>query len=159
MSEAQPIEVSHATNGAARRHGHAPWRGLATATSAPVNLPSPTPLSLPCIHLPTTSNHIEVLFESLLHPIALATGTTSTPVRRRQRTHPGRPIPQPIQPETCRANWMKSRGSARGLTTCAGVLRFTPTAVKAFPTTCCSIGETAARARQTSQGDVKALLN
>ena len=45
-------------------------------------------------------NNTETLFESLLHPNALAMGTTSNLVPRRQRTRPDDPRPQPVQPST-----------------------------------------------------------
>ena len=99
--------------------------GSGRGNLTPAKSPNTTPLPLPGIHLPTTSNKVEALFEPLLQPTKLATVTASNPVHRRQRKHS----------------------------------RFTPAAVKAFPVTCCSIDETAARARQTSQGDAKALLN
>ena len=85
------IEVSNTKNGAVHRCGHTSWRGLATATPALAKSPSPMPLPLPFIHLQTTGNKIEVLFELLLHSSAPNTGMTSNTVRRRQRTCPGRP--------------------------------------------------------------------
>ena len=49
--------------------------------------------------------------------------------------------------------------NGNGLATCAGLFRFTPAAEKTFLATCYTIVGTTAQARQTSQGDAKALLD
>ena len=54
----------------------------------------------PFVHPYAMGNNTETLFELLPHPNALATGTASNPVRRRQRTRPSDPRPQPVQPST-----------------------------------------------------------
>ena len=53
---------------------------------------------------------------------------------------------------------MRSWGSARWLTMCAGVLRFTTTTAKVSPAIYCSVSETATWARQPSQSNAKALI-
>ena len=142
--------------------------GSGAATLAPVKSPSPTPLPLPFIHLQTTSNKIEVLFESLLHSNALATGRHQTQFVGGSERVPAildlnrfnrLPKSKRASPTTCRTTWTKSRGTTRRLATCAGSFWFTASAATTSPATCCSADETATRARQPSQHDAKAPLN